>query len=193
MLAGVTLCVTANRLASTEDVILAGWLGMLGIVFILHFGVFHILSWIWRRQGVLAEPLMDWPIRSTSVSEFWGRRWNRAFRDLTHRYVFRPLTSRFGLSAGSWLAFLFSGLVHEAAITLPAGGGYGGPSLYFLIQAAGLHFERSAAGRRLGLGGGIAGRLFTIAITALPVGLLFPRPFVVEVIVPFLKIVGGAA
>ena len=171
---------------------LAGWVGMVGIVFSLHFGLFHVLSWIWRRRGVDAAPIMHWPVRSTSVSEFWGRRWNRAFRDLTHRWVFRPLTSRFGLRTGTLLAFLFSGLVHELAITLPAGGGYGGPTLYFLIQGAGLQWERTAWGRRLGLGSGVGGWMFVMALTILPVRLLFPRPFVMNVIVGNLEAWGGA-
>jgi hypothetical protein len=110
---------------------------------------------------------------------------------VTHRYVFRPLTSRFGLSAGTLLTFLFSGIVHELAITVPAGGGYGGPTLYFLIQGAGLQLERTAWGRRAGLARGVGGWVFTMALTALPVTLLFPRPFVMDVIVPFLEALGG--
>jgi alginate O-acetyltransferase complex protein AlgI len=187
---GLVLIFVACRLIS-EQAYPAGWIGMAGIAFSLHFGLFHILSWIWRRRGAAAQPIMDWPVLSTSVSEFWGRRWNRAFRDLTHRYVFRPLTSRFGLGVGSLIAFLLSGIVHELAITVPAGGGYGGPTLYFLIQGAGAQLERTSWGRRAGLRRGVKGWLLTIAVTALPVTLLFPRPFVIEVIVPFLEALGG--
>jgi len=68
---------------------LAGWLGMIGIVVTLHFGIFHALSCLWRRASVEARPLMHAPLASTSLSEFWGRRWNTAFRDLTHRFLFR--------------------------------------------------------------------------------------------------------
>lgn len=75
---------------------LTGWIGMVGLVLMLHFGLFHILSCAWRRAGIEAAPLMDWPIAAVSVSEFWGRRWNRAFRDLAHRFLFRPLTPRLG-------------------------------------------------------------------------------------------------
>jgi alginate O-acetyltransferase complex protein AlgI len=189
-LIGVLLLTGARRLLP-ERAFAAGWMGMVGIVFCLHFGMFHVLSWLWRRQGVAAIPLMDWPVRSTSVSEFWGRRWNRAFRDLTDRCVFRPMTARLGLGAATLLVFLISGLVHELAITLPAGSGYGGPTLYFLIQGAGLQLERTAWGRRAGLGRGVKGWMFAMAVTVLPVTLLFPRAFVVDVIVPFLEALGG--
>lgn len=79
-----------------ESVLIRGWVGMVGIIFVLHFGTFHCISWCWRRAGVNAKPLMDWPILATSLSDFWGRRWNIAFRDLTHRFLFRPLASRLG-------------------------------------------------------------------------------------------------
>lgn len=187
---GIELLLCGSRLAGTADPFPVGWIGMIGVVFTLHFGLFHLLSCFWRFRGVDAKPLMDWPIRSQSVSDFWGKRWNRAFRDLTHRFVFRPLTNRFGLVIGSLLAFLFSGLIHELAITAPAGGGYGGPTIYFLIQGVGLLLERSKIGRWIGLGSGWRGRLYAGAVIVLPVGLLFPRVFVVEVVVPFLQAQG---
>jgi hypothetical protein len=178
-----------------SDPLFRGWVGMAGLVFLLHFGVFHLLSCAWRSIGVDAKPLMNWPVRAQSLSEFWGRRWNTAFRDLTHRFLFRPLAgwlgSRWGLAAG----FLFSGLIHDLVISWPAGGGYGLPTLYFLIQGAGLFAERSAAGRRLGLGRGWRGRAFTLAVVAAPAGLLFHPPFVARVMGPFLDVLttGGGS
>src|SRR6266545_4410843 len=112
------------------------WVGMMGIVFLLHFGLFHVLSCAWRAAGVDAKPLMNWPILSQSVSEFWGKRWNLAFRDITHRFLFRPFTARWGARAGLAAVFLFSGVIHDVVISLPAGGGYGLPTLYFVVQGA---------------------------------------------------------
>ncbi|MBL8853173.1 MAG: hypothetical protein JNK57_04275 [Planctomycetaceae bacterium] len=158
--------------------LLRGWVGMVGIIFTLHFGLFHVLSWCWRRVGVDAKPLMVWPILATSLSDFWGRRWNTAFRDLTHRFLFRPLTGRLGAKGGLAVGFLFSGIVHDVVISVPAGGGYGLPTLYFLLQGAGLLVERAIPG--------IRGRWFTLAVLVLPAYWLFHPPFVLEVIVPFL-------
>ena len=95
-------------------------------------------------------------------------------------------------AAGAVLAgFTFSGLVHDAVISWPAGGGYGRPTAFFMLQGVGLLAERSRAGRALGLGGGARGRLFTIALVLGPAGLLFHRPFVVGVVVPFLQAMGA--
>ena len=163
---------------------LVGWVSMAGIVFVLHFGLFHLLSCGWRRAGVVAKPLMHGPAAATSLSDFWGRRWNTAFRDLTHRFLFRPLTPRVGGRGAVLVGFLVSGLVHDAVISWPAGGGYGGPTLFFLVQAAGLLVERAVPGLR--------GRLFTAVVVLAPAPLLFHRPFVVGVVVPFLHALGVA-
>jgi hypothetical protein len=168
-----------------------GWVGMSGIVLILHFGLFHLLSCAWRSIGVDARPLMNWPLRSTSLSEFWGQRWNTAFRDLTHRFLFRPLLPRLGARGALLVGFVFSGIVHDVVISGPTGGGYGGPTLYFLIQAVGLLSERSRLGKSVGLGSGWRGWLFTMSLLAAPAGLLFHPPFVLRVVNPFLQALGA--
>jgi len=187
---GVLLvAVIAPHVPTTQPYVI-GWVGMIGIVFTLHFGLFHILSCSWRSVGIDATPLMDWPVLSGSVSEFWGRRWNRAFRDVTHRFLFRPLTARFGPRLAIGAGFAFSGLVHELVITVPAGGGYGGPTLFFLIQAMGILAERSQIGRTVGLGDRFRGRLFTAGVVLLPLYFLFPPAFVIGIILPFLEFLG---
>jgi alginate O-acetyltransferase complex protein AlgI len=172
--------------------LLRGWVGMVGIIFVLHFGLFHLLSLVWQTCGVPAAPIMDWPVLATSVSDFWGKRWNRAFRDLTHRFLFRPLTARFGARTALALGFLFSGIVHELVISLPAQGGWGGPTVFFLVQAAGIFIERSAVGQRLGLGRGPRGWAFTMVVLVAPIGLLFHPPFVRSIVVPFLDCITQA-
>jgi alginate O-acetyltransferase complex protein AlgI len=134
---------------------------------------------------------MQAPLLATSLSEFWGRRWNLAFRDLVHAYLFRPLAPRIGATYAMLAVFLASGIMHDLVITLPARGGWGGPTLYFLIQAAGALAERSRRGRRLGLGSGIVGRLFSGALLVLPLPLLFPAAFVERVVLPFLVALGA--
>jgi Membrane bound O-acyl transferase family len=167
--------------------VIVGWCEMIGLVLTLHCGVFHLLSCLWRTLGLDAKPIMNSPLLATSVSEFWGRRWNLAFRDLTHRFVFRPLTARYGAVAALWVGFLISGFIHELAITVPTGSGYGGPTVFFLLQAVALFVERSTWGRRVGLGRGTIGWAFSASVLILPVGLLLPPAFVCEIIVPFCR------
>ena len=109
---GVILFVLARH-APRQHPYLIGWVGMIGIVTILHFGLFHILSCAWRTLGVNAQPLMNSPLMSTSPSEFWSRRWNKAFRDLTNRFLFRPLLVPLGVRGALLAGFFFSGLIHE--------------------------------------------------------------------------------
>jgi D-alanyl-lipoteichoic acid acyltransferase DltB (MBOAT superfamily) len=90
---GVALLFGAARMIPQQHAYVVGWIGMIGIVLILHFGMFHLLSCTWRSLGVQARPLMNRPLASTSLGEFWGRRWNIAFRDLTYRFQFRPCAS----------------------------------------------------------------------------------------------------
>src|ERR1700688_1638923 len=141
---------------------LAGWVGMLGIILVLHFRAFHILSLIWQSQGVDARPIMQAPLSAASLSDFWGRRWNLGFRQLTHRLIFRPARTRSGVLAATLLSFFASGVIHDLVISLPARGGYGLPTCYFVLQGLGVLFERSKQGKQLGLSSGTRGWLFAV-------------------------------
>lgn len=172
------------------DTALAGVVGLLGIAFSLHFGLFHVLSCVWRQMNVMAVPIMNRPLSSHSLTEFWGRRWNLAFRDLTHRFLFLPLLARCGAVGALLVGFVVSGLIHDLVISWPAGGGYGLPTIYFALQGFGIVLERSAWGRRLGLRQGLPGRLFCIACIGLTSPLLFHQAFLERVVVPFLLAIG---
>jgi hypothetical protein len=176
----------APRVAPSWPMI-AGWLTMMGVVAIIHCGVSRLLAHGWRLAGVNAQELMHRPLLARSLADFWGRRWNVACRDLAHRFVFQPLAGRVGLAWATMAVFFVSGLVHDAVISLAAGGGWGLPTAYFLIQGVALLIERSRLGKRSGLGRGIAGRLFAAAVIIGPVGLLFHRPFATRVAVPMLE------
>ena len=189
--AGVALFFAVARLAGDRRPLVAGWIGMVGVAFMLHFGAFQLLSCGWRQAGFAAAPLMRTPVRSTSLGEFWGRRWNTAFRDLTHRFVFVPLASRLGARAALLVGFIGSGVVHDVVMSWPAGGGFGGPTAFFAAQGAGILAERSAVARRLGLGRGWRGRAFTAATLILPLPLLFHVPFVTRIVVPFMGALGA--
>ncbi len=191
LLTGVVLLYVVARRVPSQHEYLIGFVGMAGVLFVLHFGLFHILSCAWRTAGVNAQPLMNWPISSTSVSELWGRRWNMAFRDVMHRFLFRPLLPRLGATRALLAGFAASGLVHDLVMSPPASGGYGGPTLYFVLQAVAILFERGRTGRSLGISAGWRGRAFAIAVLLIPLPLLFHRPFAVRIIVPFLRAIGA--
>jgi alginate O-acetyltransferase complex protein AlgI len=174
--AGAILLWAICRVIPATHPLLVGWAGLLGLVLLLHFGTFALLSLTWRAVGIDAQPLMNRPVSATSLADFWGRRWNTAFHALAHRLAFRPLLRRVGLAGAVLGTFLVSGLIHDLMISLPARGGYGLPTVYFVIQGLGVLLER-----RVG-----RGRALTMLFTVAPVFLLFHPPFVTRVILPFL-------
>lgn len=188
---GLALIYVVAPLAAAWHPLLAGWCGMIGIVSVLHFGLVHLLSLVWRRAGIDAVPIMNRPLHATSLSDFWGRRWNLAFRDAAHAYVFRPLVARLGMTGAMLAVFLVSGIIHDIAVSTPPQAGFGLPTLYFLLQGAAMLVERSRAGKRLGLGRGLVGRLYTGLAVLAPAGLLFHPPFVYEVVLPTLHALGS--
>lgn len=123
------------------------------------------------------------PAAARSPGDFWGRRWNRAFHLLTRRYLYTPIRRRLNAPVALGLSFLISGLIHELVITLPARGGYGGPTVYFLLQGAGMMLDRETfirthPGFR---------RTFTLLLVLAPVPLLFPPVFVHNVALPMFR------
>jgi alginate O-acetyltransferase complex protein AlgI len=188
---GAALLWLMLRRAPEESVLLRGWIGLTGLVFLLHFGVFHLLALAWQGAGIDAPPIMRAPILATSVAEFWGKRWNVAFHQIVHDLAFRPLRLKLGPAPATLVVFFLSGLVHEAVISLPARGGYGLPTIYFLLQGLAVLWERSRLGRQFGFGRGWTGWLWALACTAGPAGLLFHPPFITRVILPFLRAIGA--
>ena len=166
-----------------------GWLGLFGLVLLLHFGIFHLIALFWQTRGVDAQPIMAKPILSRTLSEFWGKRWNLGFRQLAYDLVFRPLHKRIGVAGASLLVFMISGLIHDLVISLPARGGYGLPTAYFVVQGLGVTLERSTLGRRMGLQRGFSGWIFMFVAAAGPAFWLFHPAFVTRVILPFMQAV----
>ena len=114
------------------------------------------------------------------------------FRTLAHDFVFGPLAPLIGPRGAAAVTFLASGVVHDLVISLPARASYGLPTLYFLLQFAGLSLERTPRFRRLIARRPFIGRGWTVLVTAAPMPLLlFHGPFIRNVAVPFLKTIGG--
>lgn len=162
---------TARRIAAT--VIL-----LPGLSLMLHFGAFNMLAGLWRYRGVDCRPLFRAPLLSKSLTEFWGQRWNLAFSEMTTLGVYRPLRARVGTRAATGAAFLFSGLLHELAISLPVKAGFGLPLLYFALHAVAMSREQrwERAGRPIHAQAW-RGRLWTMAWIMIPLPILFHWPF----------------
>jgi hypothetical protein len=184
---GVVLLWFVARSFPQQQHLLRGWIGMLGLILLLHFGTFQILALVWQRLGVKAKSIMSAPLRSTSLGEFWGKRWNLGFRQLAHELIFRPLHRTLGAGATGLLVFIVSGLIHDFVISLPARAGYGLPTGYFLLQSVGMTVEHSEFGKRIGLARGVRGWLFMAAFVAGPAFWLFHPWFVERVMLPFMK------
>lgn len=170
---------------------LAAWIGMGGLLLVGHFGLLQLASCAWRAAGVQARPLMDRPWLAANLADYWGRRWNTAFRDLAHRLVLLPVMRRAGGTAGLIAVFLFSGIVHDLVISVSARGGYGLPTFYFLIQGAAALVQRSAWARSCGLAAGWRGWAITMVVVLGPAGLLFHQPWRENVILPLMHAIGA--
>jgi hypothetical protein len=186
-LLGAILLWVVARFVPLGQHLLRGWVGMVGLILLLHFGTFQIISLVWQSVGVNAEPIMCAPLRSTSLGEFWGKRWNLGFRHLAHELIFRRFGRLLGADAAGFLVFAVSGLVHDLVISVPARGGFGLPTLYFLLQGLGVVVERSQSGKRLGLARGARGWIFMMVFLLVPVFWLFHPWFVLRVILPFMR------
>ena len=127
------------------------------------------------------------PHRSRSLTEFWGRRWNLAFSEMTALAIYRPFRDRLGAATAVLASFAFSGLLHEAAISVPVRAGYGGPFAYFLLHGVLVLAEKRLALERWG----VWNRAWTAAWLILPLPILFHPPFLRAVAWPLVGIAGG--
>ena len=134
---------------------------VIGLSLILHFGLFNLDLALLRRAGFDVKPLFVAPLGARTLAEFWSRRWNVGFSEMTSLAVYRPL-KKWNAPAATMAAFAFSGLLHEVAISLPVRAGFGLPTLYFLIQGAAVLVERKLR----------PSRLRTLATLVIPIPLL---------------------
>lgn len=146
-----------------------------------HFGALQILTAGWRRGGFPVRTLFRNPLGSRSLADFWANRWNLGYAQMMARVVKRPLEPMIGARLAGMAVFLVSGLLHELAITVPVGAGYGLPTAYFGLQALAVRIEAAtpAGGWR---------RAWAILLVVAPLPLLFPPGFQDEVILPCLRL-----
>jgi len=158
---------------------------LVGFSLILHFGLLGISAGMWRLSGVNTYVLFKSPAKALSLTEFWSKRWNIAFSEMTSVAVFRPLKNKTGSAAALMAAFVFSGLLHELALSVPVNNGYGLPLLYFIIQGAMVLVEKVLIIQKiLFLQNQLIARLWTLFWVIVPMPLLFHQHFIKEVVWP---------
>ncbi|HUS01861.1 MAG TPA: membrane bound O-acyl transferase family-domain-containing protein [Chitinophagaceae bacterium] len=122
---------------------------LIGYSLILHFGILSMSAGVWRWLAVKTYLLFRSPLLSTSLSEFWSKRWNIAFSEMISIAIYRPLKKRVGPAGLIIISFIFSGLLHEMAISLPVGMGFGLPFVYFIIQGTMVLLEKILEDRNI--------------------------------------------
>jgi alginate O-acetyltransferase complex protein AlgI len=185
-LIGLAATIWMNRQPMTETA--ARWLAtpplMVGLSLAVHFGLFNILAAYWRWHGVDCRPLFKAPVLSTSLNEFWSKRWNVAFSEMTAIAIYRP-ASALGRTPAVVLAFVASGVLHELAISVPVKEGYGLPSLYFLLHGGLVAIETAMARRGWSVDQMPAlGRIWTLTWIVAPMPILFHLPFLRGIVWP---------
>jgi predicted DCC family thiol-disulfide oxidoreductase YuxK len=177
---GAMLIWRGARLVPADEPLLAGWVGLVGLAFLLHFGLMHLAALAWR-----VEPIMRAPILAESLRDFWSARWNTAFRDVAQTLWFGPMRRRWGVPVATFGVFIISGLLHELVISVPAHAGFGLPTAYFALQGLGMVLQRQ------GSRNAFSRRLTTWIVVVGPVFWLFHPPFIERVVVPFLRVIGA--
>jgi MBOAT membrane-bound O-acyltransferase family protein len=94
--------------------------------------------------GIDPRPLHDDPIRSKTITEFWGRRWNRAVHRFLKQTVFIPVARRGYTELGMALTFVVSAFIHFAFMLPAVGLGWAAMmGAFFLVQLPFLWAERA--------------------------------------------------
>lgn len=133
---------------------------------VLHFGLLNLNAWALQLLKYPAYSLFRAPLQAQSLRDFWGKRWNLAFTEMTSVAVYRPLSEKWPTTQALLASFIFSGLLHEVALSLPVNRGYGFPLLYFAIQLLLIKAEEIFFKRK-------PGKVWVILGLTLPLPILF--------------------
>ncbi len=187
---GATLILAAHYITSLPEYpvltyIVVSITLLIGFSLILHFGLLGISAGIWRLSGANTYVLFRQPAKATSINEFWSKRWNLAFSEMTSITIYRPLKNKYGSAIALVVAFMFSGLLHEVAISLPVHSGYGLPMLYFLIQALLVLLEKVLQKNKAAfLQHRLWSRAWVLLGLVVPMPLLFHEQFIKQIVWP---------
>lgn len=184
VLVGLALAVVSLLAPPVVGMDASSWLLLFAVLSVVHLGVGRLFPFGLRWLGYAVPPLFDDPLESWRVAEFWSSRWNRPFIGMNRLFITGPLSARVGVGGAASLAFLASGLLHELAISYTAGGGWGTPFLYFVVQGALYAAEQQWFPDD---GWPFLGRLWTYAAVFAPLPLLFHAPFRTTFVVPLIE------
>lgn len=162
---------------------------LVGLSLMLHFGLLNLATAAWRFAGVNVRELFVAPYKATSLKEFWGKRWNLAFSEMTAIIVYKPLRAKAGLTAALFVSFLLSGLLHEMAISLPVRSGFGLPMSYFAIHGVVMYIEGNVPFVQHITAHKVLSHLWVWFWLIAPITLLFHAQFVLSVIQPLRDVV----
>ncbi len=162
------------------------WCAFVAGVIAVFFGATSLLTAFWNGLGRAVQPLFDQPVYASSLSDWWGRRWNLSVHMVLTLVIWQPLRERIGVAWAATAVFAASGLLHEYLLSYPARGGWGGPTAYFAIQAAGMYAERQRPLRRWLHKQRLRRIYWTLGITLLPGPLLFHPPLLLALLGPLL-------
>eukprot|EP00573_Skeletonema_grethae_P002317 CAMPEP_0201687430 /NCGR_PEP_ID=MMETSP0578-20130828/1500_1 /ASSEMBLY_ACC=CAM_ASM_000663 /TAXON_ID=267565 /ORGANISM="Skeletonema grethea, Strain CCMP 1804" /LENGTH=436 /DNA_ID=CAMNT_0048171587 /DNA_START=55 /DNA_END=1365 /DNA_ORIENTATION=+ len=136
----------------------------IAILFQMYLTTFsYAINAVTSLFGLVQIPMMLNPIfESTSLSDFWGRRWNLVVHGFLKRGVYKPVRTKYSRLAAATAAFLASGFFHEwlLSVTLypdydsigectPPScfrPGYGRNTLFFVWNAALIGIEYAVSG-----------------------------------------------
>ena len=176
LLIGLSAKLGASAPNSTAGYWAVSLVALVALSLVLHFGILPLSTFALRAVGVPDYPAFVQPFRAKSLSEFWSRRWNVPFSEMTAVAVFKPLIRRVGVGWAGFLSFMVSGLLHEVAISLSVLEGFGLPMLYFLIHGGLMGLEKRLFGKDA------LGTWWVLLCLLLPLPLLFHRWFLERVI-----------
>jgi hypothetical protein len=179
------------RLIPPTHVQMIGWVGVIGFMLLIHFGVAHVMTLMFYKKGINVLPFMREPMNSQSLNELWGKRWGpAAFSCLMRSILFRPLSIRFNATVAFAAVFVASGVMHELLMSVPVRGGYGIPMAYFVLQIPLYLFGGSLLARKLRIDKGLGGRIYTLSAFFIPLIMAFYlHPFFPRLLIPMMHAV----
>jgi alginate O-acetyltransferase complex protein AlgI len=178
MLAGFIFLLVATFALPTELYYVRFYVLLIGLSLFLHFGILNLQAWWWNCWGATCSELFKSPLKSKSLHEFWGKRWNLAFSEMTAVLIYRPLKQSYSTSVALFIAFLFSGMLHEMAISFPVKYGIGMPMLYFFLHGILMLMEQQIPMLQKLLQNRWISRIWVIFWLIAPLPLLFHQEFV---------------